>query len=283
MKQTFVVTGATSGIGLATAEALAALGGRVVMVARSEERAREVAAGIRAKTAGADVDYVLADFAELASVRRGAEALLAKCPRIEVLVNNAAVLHTSRRETVDGYEATFAVNQLAPFLLTSLLLERVKSSGTPETPARIVNVASEAHKLGRLDLEDLDSRRSYSAMRVYGSSKRANIVFTYELARRIAGSPVTANCLHPGAVRTGLGRNNAPRWLGNLVYGVLSPLLRKPANGAETSVFLAVDAGVRAASGAYFKDKRAVRSHEDTYDEALAAALWAECERRVRL
>ncbi|HEY2773119.1 MAG TPA: SDR family oxidoreductase [Candidatus Binatia bacterium] len=279
--RTIVVTGATSGIGLSTAHALARTGARIVMVARDPARAAAAADDIRAASGNDAIEFVLADFAVLASVRDGAAALLERCPRIDVLVNNAAVVNTSWRQTIDGHEETFAVNQLAPFLLTTLLLERIVASGSEGEPARIVNVASDAHRLGMLEMDDLDSRRSYSTLRVYGKSKRANIVFTYELARRLADKPVTANCLHPGAVRTSLGRNNAPRWVGALVYGLARPFLRNPDGGARTSVFLASDPSVASVTGAYFKNCRPARSEGQTYDPALGAALWQECERRT--
>lgn len=281
--RTIVVTGATSGIGLSTATALACAEARVVLLARSPEKASAVAAQIGEATGSRNLEVVEADFASLASVRRGAADLLQLCPRIDVLVNNAGILNTSRRETVDGFEETFAVNHLAPFLLTELLRERMAASGTREEPARIVNVASEAHRFAALCMEDLDSRGAYSAMKVYGMSKQANILWTYELARRLQEEPVVANCLHPGAVRTGLGRNNAPAWVGKFVYGLLAPFLRSGDRGARTSVYLATNANVRRKSGLYFKDYRPVKSHAQTYDVELQAALWKECARRVGL
>jgi NAD(P)-dependent dehydrogenase (short-subunit alcohol dehydrogenase family) len=281
--KTIVLTGATSGIGLSTAEALAATGARLVLVVRNPSKAAQVVANLAEQTGNRSLDVVEADFSSLGSVRRGAEEILERCPRIDVLLNNAGMLNTSRRETVDGFEETFAVNQLAPFLLTELLRERIVACGSAEEPARIVNVASDAHRFSDLAMDDLDSRKSYSAMKVYGMSKRANILWTYELARRLQGQPVTANCLHPGAVRTGLGRNNAPAWLGALLYGLLSPFLRKPDGGARTSVWLATDPEARQYSGRYFKDCRVARSDKASGDEALAAQLWDECARRVGL
>lgn len=279
--KTVVLTGATSGIGLSTAEALAAAGAHLVLVARNAAKAAEVSARLADKTGNRNVEFVQADFSDLASVRRGAAGILDRSPRIDVLLNNAGMLNMSRRETVDGFEETFAANQLAPFLLTELLRERIVASGTPGDPSRIVNVASEAHRLAALDVDDLDSKGSYSSMKVYGMSKRANIVWTCELARRLQGQPVTANCLHPGAVRTGLGRNNVPGWLGTVVYGLLSPFLKKPDGGARTSVWLATDAAAREYTGRYFRNCRAVKIDAAACDEALAARLWAECEKRV--
>jgi len=185
-----------------------------------------------------------------------------------VLLNNAGVVNTTRTVTVDGIETTFAVNHLAYFLLTHLLLERLKQSA----PARIVNVSSEAHKFGRLDFDDLQNAKAYRTMRVYGQSKMANILFTYELARRLEGTGVTVNCLHPGAVATGLGRNNGA--VANFFIRVLAPFFRTPANGAATSVHLASAAELAAVTGRYFRDSTERRTSEPSYDRADARRLW---------
>ena len=209
--KTCVLTGATSGIGRETAVALAGLGARLALVCRDRGRGEDAVAEIAARTGNRDVVLHLADLSSQRDVRRVAAEILAAHPQIHVLVNNAGVVNLRRTLTEDGLETVFATNHLAYFHLTLLLLDRLRASA----PARIVNVASDAHRWGRLDLDDLGNARRYRAMQVYGQSKLANILFTYELARRLAGSGVTCNCLHPGAVGTRLGHNNgmiARRW-----------------------------------------------------------------------
>ncbi len=199
-----VVTGASSGIGRATARALARLGATLALVGRDRGRGEETVAALRAESGSAAVALFLADLSSQAEIRRLGAELCDRYPAIHVLVNNAGVVNLRRSTTADGIETVFAVNHLAYFLLTHLLLARLRASA----PARIVNVASDAHRFGRIDLDDLGHARRYRAMRVYGASKLANILFTYELARRLDGTGVTANCLHPGAVATRLGQNN---------------------------------------------------------------------------
>ncbi len=265
--RTCVVTGATSGIGEETARGLAGLGARVAIVARSPERGEATRAAI-ADATGADVQLLLADLSSQAEIRRLAAEIEERHPDLSILVNNAGVVNLSRRTTVDGLEETFAVNHLAYFLLTNLLLDRLRANA----PARIVNVGSDAHKFGRLDLDDLQSERSYASMRVYGTSKLANLLFTRELARRLEGSGVTVNCVHPGAVASRLGTNNG--WFGRAAMTVLSPFFLSPQKGAETSIHLAASADVAEVSGGYFARKRERRSSPTSQDAALARALW---------
>jgi NAD(P)-dependent dehydrogenase (short-subunit alcohol dehydrogenase family) len=202
-------------------------------------------------------------------VRALAAELLARYPAIHVLVNNAGVVNLRHATTVDGIETVFAVNHLAYFLLTALLLDRLKASG----PARVVNVASEAHRFARtIDFDDLGHERRYRGMRVYGHSKLANILFTYELARRLAGTSVSANCVHPGGVATGLGRNNGR--IAVVLTALLRPLLRTPEQGAATSIWVATSPAVDGLTGRYFKNCREARSSVVTYDVALARRLW---------
>ena len=208
--KTVVVTGGNSGIGVETAEALAQMGARVIVTARNADKGRAAVAGIVQRLGGdAQVQLVVFDLADLSSVRRGAEEILEQAPRLDVLVNNAGLVLSERHETVDGFEATLATNHLGPFLLTNLLLDRIKAS----SPARIVNVASTAHNTARkgMPFDDLQSTKRYRGMRVYGESKLANILFTSELARRLEGTGVTANSLHPGTVRTGYGADGDAR------------------------------------------------------------------------
>src|SRR5436309_197414 len=223
-----LVTGGTGGIGMATAAALAALGARVGITGRDQARAAAAAAGIRAATGNPAVDVFAADMSVQAEVRRLAAQVADTYPRLDVLVNNVGGFWAHRHVTADGLERTFALNHLASFLLTNLLLDRLTASA----PARIVTVSSGAHARGRIDFDDLQGARNYSGQRAYSQSKLANIMFTNELARRVAGSRVTANAVHPGVVRTSFGAEDQA-WFFTLMSGVIRPFLKTPAQGAE--------------------------------------------------
>lgn len=275
-RKTCLVTGATSGIGKETAVGLARLGARVLIAGRNAEKAEATRGDIVRKSANKRVGVLLADLSSLAEVRKLADSLLSTTPELHVLVNNAGIVHTRRRVTVDGFEATFAVNYLAGFLLTNLLLDRLKQSA----PARIVNVASDAHRFGSIDWDDLQSERAYrdspiaAGMRVYGASKLANILFNTELARRLEGSGVTANCLHPGFVRSGLGRNNT-RPAERIVASLVRPFGKSAARGAETPIHLAAAPELEGVSGRYFANKRESRRLSAAARDAGAARrLW---------
>lgn len=272
--KTIVVTGATSGIGRATALGLAKLDSRLILVGRDPGRAEETIAEIRKATGRKDVEVVRGDFARLADVRRVADELLARTEAIHVLVNNAGVTLMKRTTTPDGYETTFAVNHLAYFLLTGLLLPRLRAAAPG---ARIVNVASDAHRWGPLDFDDLQNERSYKAMRVYGQSKTANILFTQALAQRLAGSGVSVNALHPGAVATRLGRGNGP--LLDLVQRGIGLFMKSPERGAETSIHLASAPELDGVSGRYFADKKEKQPMAHASDPALAQRLWEISEK----
>ena len=272
-KKTIVVTGATSGIGRATAIGLAKLDSRLILVGRDPGRAEETVAEIRKATGRKDVEIVRGDFARLAEIRRVADELLARTDRIDVLVNNAGVTMMKRTTTPDGYETTFAVNHLGYFLLTGLLLPRLRAAAPG---ARIVNVASDAHRWGPLDLADLQNEREYKAMKIYGQSKTANILFTRELARRLAGSGVTVNALHPGAVATRLGRGSGP--LFDLLQSVISVFMKSPAQGADTSIYLASAPELEGVSGRYFANRKEKEPQPHASDDALAARLWGISE-----
>ena len=275
--RTCIVTGATSGIGFETARALLERGGRLVMVARNRQKAEGTVAALTAATGASDITVVLGDLGVQADVRRVAAELLACCPRIEVLVNNAGVVNLQRRLTVDGIEETLAVNHLGYYLLTRLLLDRLCASA----PARIVNVASHAHKFRGLAIDDLNSERRYKAMRVYGKSKACNILFTYELARRLEGTGVTVNACHPGAVATGLGTNNGA--FATRLTKFLGKFFRTPAQGAATSVRLAVAPELGTVSGQYFANQKPARSSALTRDLALQRRVWDESARLTGL
>ena len=280
--KTVVVTGANSGIGFETASALASMGARVLVTARNADRGRAAVAAITQALQGdGQVQLVVFDLADLASVRRGAAEILEQAPRLDVLVNNAGLVLSERAETVDGYEATFATNHLGPFLLTNLLLERITASA----PSRVVNVASTAHNAARkgISFDDLQSTQHYRGMRVYGQSKLANILFTLELARRFEGSGVTANSLHPGTVRSGYGADGDARGL--LAFGIkiASPFFLSPAKGARTSVYLASSPEVEGVSGEYFVKCKPRAPRRWAQDPEAARRLWQVSEELVGL
>jgi len=277
--QTVVVTGGNSGIGFETAAALAAMGARVLVTARNADRGRAAVAGIADRTPGAQVQLVVFDLADLSSVRRGAAEILEQAPRLDVLVNNAGLVLSERRVTVDGYEATFATNHLGPFLLTNLLLDRMRAS------APALNVASTAHNSARkgMPFDDLQSEGRYRAMRVYGQSKLANILFTNELARRLEGTRVTANSLHPGTVRTGYGADGDARGFLSFGLKVSGPFFLSPAKGARTSVFLASSPEVDGISGQYFVKCKPRTPRTWARDPDAAQRLWRVSEELVGL
>lgn len=280
--KTVIVTGGNSGIGFETAAALGTMGARVVITARDAARGEAARVQLRQRIGeGSAVELVLFDLADLSSVRTGGAELLERCPRIDVLVNNAGLILTRRTETVDGYEATFAINHLGPFLLTNLLLERLKGSA----PARIVNVASTAHNQARrgMPFEDLQSTHGYRGMKVYGISKLANILFTNELARRLDGTGVTSNSLHPGTVRTGYGAHGDAKGLLALGLLISKPFFLSPRQGAKTSVYLASSPDVEGVSGKYFAKCKEKRPKPQALDATAAATLWRASEEMVGL
>ncbi|AKT41780.1 SDR family oxidoreductase [Chondromyces crocatus] len=266
-----VLTGATGGIGKAAAIALARSGASVVLVCRDRARGEALQAEIREAT-GKETDLFLADLGVQAEVRRVAGELLGRYPRIHVLINNAGLVNLEREVTVDGIEATLAVNHLGPFLLTNLLLERLRESA----PARIVNVSSDAHRFAPLDLDDLQNERRYGWMRVYGQSKLCNILFTRELSRRLAGSGVTVNSVHPGAVATGLGKNNGV-WAKRII-GLLKPFFLTPEQGADTAVYLASARELEGVSGEYYVKRKVKRPAAHALDDVTARKLWERSE-----
>jgi NAD(P)-dependent dehydrogenase (short-subunit alcohol dehydrogenase family) len=265
--KTVLVTGATGGIGLATAAGLAGLGARVGIVGR--DAARSEAAATQLRAVGGQVDVFIADVSSQDEVRRLADEALAAYPRLDVLVNNVGGYWATRHTTVDGLEHTFAVNHLAPFLLTNLLLDRLRASA----PARVVTVSSGAQAMGTLDFGDLQGEQDYSGQRAYNQSKLANVMFTYELARRLAGSGVTANVLHPGVVRTDFGREDSKGWM-RLMLPVIRPFMKNPERGAATSIYLASSAEVEGVTGRYFANGKPTASSKASQDGAAVARLW---------
>jgi NAD(P)-dependent dehydrogenase (short-subunit alcohol dehydrogenase family) len=271
-----LITGATNGIGLAAAEELARRGARLSIVARSDAKAAD--AVTRIKAAGAvDVDMLKADLTSQASVRALAAEALERYPRIDVLVNNAGAMFEQRRLSPDGLELTWALNHVAPFLLTELLIDRLKASA----PARVVTTSSDAHKGTKIPWDDLSAERSYAGrgFRRYGQTKLANILFTAELARRLEGSGVTANCFHPGLVATGFNRNNGV--LMQLAMTVVKPFSRSPEKGAETLVWLVDSEDAGADNGGYFVDCKRAQPDPPARDMEAARRLWEVTERQV--
>lgn len=264
-----LVTGATSGIGEAAALELARAGAMVVIAGRSKEKCAESAMKISRTVGNSQVDYLTADLSSMGQVRSLAKSFLEKYPRLDVLINNAGGFFMRSQVTEDGYEKTFALNHLSYFLLTLLLLDLLRASA----PARIVNVSSDSHRGQRLDFNDLHAARSYMGFRAYGRSKLANILFTYELARKLEGSGVTANALHPGFVATNIW-GTLPRVIRPLAEGVIRRIALTPEQGAETSVYLAASAEVEGVSGKYFVRKQQTPSDPASYDEKAAHFLW---------
>jgi NAD(P)-dependent dehydrogenase (short-subunit alcohol dehydrogenase family) len=277
--RTVVITGGNSGIGKAAAVELARAGARVVITARNEQRGESAVGDIRAASGSSQVELSVFDLADLSSVRAGAADLLARCPRIDVLCNNAGLILSERTLSADGYEATFAINHLGPFLLTDLLRQRLVESA----PARIVNVASTAHRFARrgMAFDDLMAERSYKQMEVYGRSKLANILFTNVLAEQLAGTGVTANSLHPGSVATGYARDGDTN--GFLAWGVkvYAPFSLTPEQGARTTVYLCSSPDVADVTGTYFAKCAPKTPSANARDPEAGARLWAVSEELV--
>ena len=274
--QIVLVTGATSGIGKVTATELAKMGARVVVLARNAEKAEATQREIRAAAGHDRVEILLADLADLSQVRRAAAEFAARHPRLDVLVNNAGLLFGAERQvSVDGNELGLATNHLGPFLLTALLLERLRASPA----ARVVNLASLAHKFARPRLADIQSEHDYSAMRVYGNTKLYNIMFTQELARRLRAhgiANVTTNAVHPGAVASNFG-DSAGGWLSKLTQ-LARPFMISVEKGAETSLFLATAPEVATTSGGYFAKKKPEPVKHAFNTPAHARQLWEMSE-----
>jgi len=264
-----MVTGATAGIGKETARALNKMGAQVVIVGRNPQKTADLVAEIRAENpAGGAVDGLVADLSSLADIRRVTDEFKQKYDRLDVLVNNAGAYFNTRQISVDGFEMTFALNHLGYFYLTQLLLDLIKTSA----PARIVNVSSGAHAMGRINFNNLNSQGIYLGWTAYGNSKLMNILFTRELCRRLVGSRVTANVLHPGFVATNFGQNGKGLWTQFVKLSQRGALT--PEQGAQTSIYLASSPEVAGVSGAYFYNKKIVQPSKAALDDDLARRLW---------
>lgn len=274
-----MVTGANSGIGKATALGLAQMGAKVVMVARDRARGEAAQNEVKVKSGNNAVDLLVADLSSQQSIRQLVENFKQHYTQLHVLINNAGVFMLTRRETMDGLEMTFAVNYLAPFLLTNLLLDVLKASA----PARIVNVSSEAHENGYIKMDDLQAEKHYRPMRAYGQSKLALVMFTYELARRLQGTGVTANCLHPGFVATNIGQSGVGPVARPVAKFILSFLGISSEEGARTSMYLATSPDVEDLTGKYFVKSMPRKSATISYNESLQQELWEESAKLVKL
>jgi NAD(P)-dependent dehydrogenase (short-subunit alcohol dehydrogenase family) len=273
-----LITGGTNGIGKSAAQALAQMGATVVIVGRNAQKTGQVAADIRLATGSPNVDSLLADLSSQQDIRRLASDFQSRHSRLHVLLNNAGGTYLKRQLSVDGIEMTFALNHLAYFLLTALLLDTLKASA----PARIISVSSDAHANGKIEFDNLQGERSYSGLGPYGNSKLANILFTRELAHRLEGSGVTANALHPGLTSTGFGRNNPGLLM--TIMGVVIPLIaRSPEKGAATSVYLASSPEVQCTTGEYFVDSKVAQTAPQAADMAVARRLWDVSAEMVHL
>ncbi len=270
-----LVTGASSGIGLETARGLAAQGATVVMLCRSKERGEAAIAEIRRTVPAADLHLLLADLYSMAEVRRAAAEYRKRWSRLDVLVNNAGLIHDVREMTVDGFERTIALNHLAAYLLTRELMDLLERSA----PARVITVSSVAHKWGEVDFADLQLQKAFTAMKSYGTSKLCNILFSNELARRTAGKRITSNAVHPGAVASNFGQSGGAL----LRFGMkmAAPFMLTSAKGARTSVYLASSPEVEGVSGKYFVSCKPARTTARAQDAALAQRLWDESAKLV--
>jgi NAD(P)-dependent dehydrogenase (short-subunit alcohol dehydrogenase family) len=264
----FMVTGSTSGIGAIAARELARLGATVIIVGRDVVKCVSQVERIRRSVPDARLDFLRADLSSQLEVRQLAEEFSRRYSHLDVLVNNAGAYFAKRQVSPDGLEMTFALNHMGYFLVTCLLLDRLKAS----TSARIVIVSSEAHKQGMIDFQDLQSEHNYNRNEAYARSKLANLLFTYALARRLEGTRVTVNALHPGSVATNLGGND--NWLKTRLRNLIKPGMIRPEEGAKTILYLATSPEVEAVTGQYFYDCRPIRSSDDSYDVADAERLW---------
>lgn len=263
-----LITGGTSGIGLITADALAQAGATVIIVGRSSEKTQLAVRTIQEKTGSQNVEFLLGDLSNQAEVRRMAADFHQRHHQLHVLINNAGAVFMSRRLSQDGIEMTFALNHLAYFLFTDLLLDLLMASA----PARIINVSSAAHISQQINLSDLQNQHKYSSWKAYGQSKLANLYFTYELARRLDGTGVTVNALHPGFVATNFGRSNGG--LFNPIFKLAQFAAISPVEGAKTSIYLATSPDVNGVTGKYFVKSKPVSSSPVSYDEKTARKLW---------
>ena len=263
-----VITGANSGIGYETAKALAQKGAYIVMVCRNEDKAIEAKNSILESVVDAGVAIVLCDFSIQKEIRKAADEITSRYKKIDILINNHGFIASERWETVDGLESTFGVNHIGYFLFTNLLLDNLKAARN----GRIINVASDAHRAGEFEPENLQLQENFSPMKAYGNSKLFNILFTKELAEKVKDTKVTVNCLHPGVIGSNFGKSG--NWLVRTFWALGSIFMKSSKEGAETSIYLASSDEVKNANGAYFKNKKAVAPRKNAQDMEAASQLW---------
>ncbi|MFV1885307.1 MAG: SDR family oxidoreductase [Balneola sp.] len=263
-----VITGANSGIGFETARELVRQGAFIVMVCRNEDKAEAAKSELLEENPGSGVDIILCDFASQDEIRKAANTITSSYDKIDLLINNHGFVAASYNETVDGLEETFAVNHIGYFLFTNLLLDQVKAAGK----ARIINVASDAHKAGKFDPENIQLKENYSNWTAYGNSKLYNILFTIELAERLKGTGVTANCLHPGVIKSNFGSNST--FLVRLFWKIAGPFMKSNKEGAQTTIYLATADEVEEVNGAYFKNSKVTIPSDQALDKEAAEKLW---------
>ena len=272
-----VITGANAGIGKETAMQLAIKGYHIIMICRNREKAEKAQNEIKDKSGNEKIDLLIADLASLESVKNVAKEFKQKCEYLHVLINNAGMFNRKRMVTENGYESTFAIDYLAHFLLTNSLLDVIKKS----TPSRIINVSSNIHLYFKINFDDLMSEKKYSSQKAYANAKFALVLFTYELARRLNGTGVTVNALHPGHARTKMTAPTKKR--SKIFLSLISSLTKSPEEAARTSVYLASSPEVEGITGKYFKNCKPVKSHKLTYDESLQMKLWRISEKLVHI
>jgi NAD(P)-dependent dehydrogenase (short-subunit alcohol dehydrogenase family) len=272
-----LVTGGNSGIGKETAVGLARLHATVAIVSRDRTKGEVAVSEIRRKSENENVNLLVTDLSSMNSVRRLALAFLEKYSKLNVLINNAGIYLPRRVVTVDGYETVFATNHLGHFLLTNLLLDRLKASA----PSRIINVTSDAHKGAEIDFEDLMGEKKFSQFKAYGQSKLANVLFTYELARRLVGTGVTVNCLHPGAVRTGFGKDAGGMMA--IIVRLVGPFMMSPEKASKALVYMASSSDLEGVTGKHFAKGKEEESSRESYDEVAAGRLWLASEELTKL
>lgn len=268
-----LITGANAGIGKTTALGLAKLGARIVIISRNKERGEKALKEIASESGNENIDLFTADLASFASIRKLAKEIRSRYDKLDVLINNAGIFVSELQYTEDKIEMQWGVNHLAPFLLTHLLMDTLKKAGS----ARIVNVSSRVHLRGTIHFNGLNLTSNYDGLRAYSQSKLANVLFTYELAARLEGTGVTANCLHPGGVKTHFVDKNASGFY-KVGWILLKPFMISPTKGAETSVYLASSEEVKGVTGKYFDKCRPKRSSRRSYDKAVAKRLWEVSE-----
>lgn len=267
-----LITGATSGIGRVTAKTLAVMGAKVVVLGRDADKGKDLEAEIHSTTGKKDMEFILCDLSSLDSVKKAALEFLSHHDRLDVLLDNAGGINGKRKVTVDGFEYTLGVNHLAHFVLTNLLMDRLKASA----PSRIVVTSSSAHAMGHMDFDDLMAERKYKFLKVYGQSKLANALFTFELARRLQSTGVTANCFHPGAIRSNFV--NGIGGAASVMAPVVGVFMHSPKKGAETQIYLASSPEVEGVTGKYFFKKVVKQSSAESTDGDVAKKLWKVSE-----